>query len=247
MDAPSSKTPDNARGGGMARPAPALRKERAPENVAASVNVGFTSLDQRAWFQPGDPDMDEWNHALFLLLNAGPEPSAPVAFLAIVAAKLLIAAAPLHIALVWFGGTRAMRFVALTGVLALAVALGLNLLIGLVAYTPRPFVIGLGHALIDHRPSASFPSNHATVLFVWAATLALCGLRRLALAFAGLGALVAWSRVYLGVHFPLDMAGAALVSGASAVLALQIMLRQGPAWLSALERLATRFAPASKA
>lgn len=184
--------------------------------------------------------MDGLNRALFLLLNAGAEPSAPVVLFAIFAAKALIALVPLHMALVWFGGTRSMRFVVLTGALALVVALGVNLLIGLVVYTPRPFLIGLGRTLIDHRPSASFPSNHATMFFAWAATLALCGLSRLAVAFTGLGLLVAWSRIYLGVHFPLDMAGAALVSVLSAVLTLQVMLCRGPAWLSALERQTAR-------
>ena len=186
------------------------------------------------------------NHALFLLLNAGAAPPAAVVLFAMLAAKVLIALVPLHIALVWFCGTRAMRFVALTGVVALLGALGFNALLGLVAYTPRPFLLGLGHTLIDHRPSASFPSNHATVFFVWAATLALCGLGRLALAFGGLGLLVAWSRVYLGVHFPFDMAGAAVVSAFSAALALQFMLRRGPLVLGLLERLTARRAPTVK-
>jgi undecaprenyl-diphosphatase len=36
-----------------------------------------------------------------------------------------------------------------------------------------------------------------------------------------LGLPVAWARIYLGVHFPLDMAGAALVTALSAWLAFR--------------------------
>jgi undecaprenyl-diphosphatase len=187
------------------------------------------------------------NHELFLLLNAGAAPPAPVVLFAMLAAKVLIALVPLHIALVWCCGTRPMRFVALTGVLALPAALSVNAMLGLIAYTPRPFLLGLGHTLIDHRPSASFPSNHATVFFIWAATLALCGLGRLALRFGGLGLLVAWSRVYLGVHFPADMAGAAVVAALSAALSLQVMLRWGSFLLGSLERVTGRFTRLSQA
>jgi undecaprenyl-diphosphatase len=39
------------------------------------------------------------------------------------------------------------------------------------------------------------------------------------LALAMLGVAVAWARIYVGVHFPFDMAGAALVAAFSAWLA----------------------------
>ena len=41
------------------------------------------------------------------------------------------------------------------------------------------------------------------------------------LALALLGLPVAWARIYLGVHFPLDMVGAALIAGLSAWLAFR--------------------------
>ena len=46
-----------------------------------------------------------------------------------------------------------MRTVALASVLALVTACAVNQVIGLVAYVPRPFVIGLGHTLIEHWPA----------------------------------------------------------------------------------------------
>src|SRR3954469_1257631 len=118
--------------------------------------------------------MENLNHALFLVLNASSEPSPLVVLLAILAAKYLIVLVPLHIGLLWVGGTRSIRAVALASVLALMIALAINQAIGLVAYTPRPFLIGLGHTLIDHRPSPSFPSNHGTVFFTYAMAFAFC-------------------------------------------------------------------------
>jgi undecaprenyl-diphosphatase len=64
--------------------------------------------------------------------------------------------------------------------------------------------------LVHLPPTASFPSGHATVAFACATALALA-VPRLVLPLFALAALVAWSRVYVGVHYPLDvLAGAAL-------------------------------------
>ena len=94
-----------------------------------------------------------------------------------------------------------MRTVALASVSHRDGVCGQNQVIGLVAYVPRPFVTGLGHTLIEHRPSSSFPSDHATVFFAYAAVLALFGRRGLALSVA-CGLLVAWSRIFLWHPLP---------------------------------------------
>ena len=175
----------------------------------------------------GSAHVDSLDHAIFLVLNASAEPPRLLVGFAIVCAKYLFFIVPLHLALVWVGGTRSMRFVALSGLLAMAGALLLSGLIGALVSTPRPSVIGIGHTLLDHRPSAAFPSNHAIVCFTWATTLAIFGRRWLAGAVALIGILVAWSRIYLGLHFPIDMVGAAAISAAVAVLAARIMTRFG--------------------
>jgi undecaprenyl-diphosphatase len=139
--------------------------------------------------------------------------------------------------LIWVGGERAVRFVALSALLAIVIALVVNGIVGAIAYSPRPFVIGLGHTLIDHRPNSSFPSNHATVFLAYAASLAIYGRRTLAGCFAALGLVVAWSRIYLGIHYPGDMLGAAMVSVVAAVLSASVMMRLGPMILERSEAL----------
>ena len=90
----------------------------------------------------------------------------------------------------------------------------------------RPFVVGLGKQWLPHAASHSFPSKHASVVFSFASAVALTVWRwywaLLALAVA---ALVAWSRVYLGLHFPSDVLAGALVGFTSAWLTCRLVFR----------------------
>ena len=87
---------------------------------------------------------------------------------------------------------------------------------------PRPFSTGLGTAWTVHADTAGFPSTHASVAFAFALAVAACTQRWLsAVAVVVVACLVAWSRVNLGLHFPLDVLAGAAIGGASA-------------WLSAL-------------
>ena len=64
--------------------------------------------------------------------------------------------------------------------------------------------------LVSLPATGSFPSGHATVAFAGATVLALA-VPRLRWPLLALAALIAFSRVYVGVHYPLDiLAGAVL-------------------------------------
>jgi len=107
---------------------------------------------------------------------------------------------------------------ALRVVLTVAVAMGSACLIRMFHYNPRPFVLGIGRMLIAHEPTSSLPSLHATFLFSMAFALLLHkGSRGIALVVMLLGFATAWARIFVGVHYPLDMAGAFLTACLAAV------------------------------
>ncbi len=75
--------------------------------------------------------------------------------------------------------------------------------------------------LVDLPATYSFPSGHATVSFACATVLALA-VPRLGLPLYALAALIALSRVYVGVHYPFDvLAGAVL--GVAIAIALRML------------------------
>ena len=75
--------------------------------------------------------------------------------------------------------------------------------------------------LVSLPATHSFPSGHATVSFACATTLALA-VPRLRVPLYTLAGLIAFSRVYVGVHYPLDvLAGGAL--GVGIAIALRML------------------------
>jgi undecaprenyl-diphosphatase len=115
-------------------------------------------------------------------------------------AERVILLVPLGLVLLWMSGDAARRAAAVKALAAISCALAGNAMIGLAWYHARPFVVGAGHAFMRHAPDSSFPSDHGTVMFTAA--------RRFGMALLPLACAVAWSRIFLGIHWPMDMLGA---------------------------------------
>lgn len=163
--------------------------------------------------------MENINKILFLWLNAPDHPSQIAVDLATVIATFQIWIVPLVIALVWLWGDALQRRIMLAATAAGLTALLTNQLIGVIWWYPRPFMIGLGHTLIPHAADSSFPSDHLSLWWAVAFTFLLNPSLRLSGIVLGLlGIPLAWARIYLGVHFPFDMAGAAIVAMLSTTL-----------------------------
>jgi len=89
-------------------------------------------------------------------------------------------------------------------------------------YHPRPFVMEVGRTIIFHVPNGSFPSDHMLIFSTIAFSYFFSKQRIIGLGLIGLAWLVAWSRIYLGVHFPLDMLGAFFIALAINILGLTL-------------------------
>jgi undecaprenyl-diphosphatase len=81
--------------------------------------------------------------------------------------------------------------------------------------------------LVGCTKSFSFPSGHATNLFAVATYLSY-NYRRYSPFFFLMAVIVAYSRIYVGVHYPLDIAGGALVGGVGALLVIEVDKRFSP-------------------
>jgi undecaprenyl-diphosphatase len=136
----------------------------------------------------------------------------------------------------WFvagvlGRRRSDRYGAIGAFVAAGGALGVNQVIALLWSRPRPFVGHPAvHVLVSRSVDPSFPSDHAAAAFA-IATVALLVRRRLGLVTLALAAVVAYGRVYVGVHYPGDVVGGA-VAGILIAALLLYPLRAIPATLT---------------
>ena len=81
----------------------------------------------------------------------------------------------------------------------------------LLYYEPRPFVSGHFQPLIPHEPDNEFPSDHV-LLCASIAAVVYPSSKRLSLALWVLTLLVGVSRVFTGLHHPVDVIGSALMA-----------------------------------
>lgn len=182
-------------------------------------------------------NIEAFNQSLFLWINASANTPSWAIDTAIFLADDLIYLIPVLLLVLWLWGDGARRNQAIKACLVTLLALGANQVIGLVWQHPRPFMVGLGHAWIPHAADSSFPSDHMTVFAGIGLTLLLGGAFRLAAAVLATGFAVAWARVFLGVHFPLDMAGAVAVTGVTYVVVLPLWRMAGDTLTNLAEKL----------
>lgn len=159
-------------------------------------------------------DIEAANRSLFIFLNAPAGLTGVPLAVAIGMAKYGDAALIAIVLWRWALGTPRTRRVLVGMALAVIAAMTANYIIGQLFPHPRPFVLGIGHTFISHRPDTSFPSDHATFMWTFALGFLLAWPRRLmSWVLVLLAALTSWARVFVGVHFPFDIVGSLAVAG----------------------------------
>lgn len=183
--------------------------------------------------------MQTFNYDLFLLINASPDAASWLINLNIFVAKRVIYIIPILLAITWILGQHKQRKTALHAFFLVVVGLFINQVIGMFVPTDRPFMVGVGSVLLSHAPTPSFPSNHLTIFMCVALAYYYGGLRNIAYVLTVIGLFVAWSRIYVGVHFPIDMMGAILISIITFVLTIAIWRKTSEGLTTILENIYT--------
>jgi len=170
-----------------------------------------------------------WDESLFRILNQ--VPSAAAAVLTPLSRLFLPAGITtvVLLAVVYVVARNRSVLPVAAGAGAAGVAVVLANLAKVVANRPRPYQV-MADAVLRQAPAhgTSFPSSHTAVTLAVAIALVPFLARPLAAVGIGYAVLVGWSRVYLGVHYPLDIlagAGIGMAVGGVVLLALGMLLR----------------------
>ncbi|HCI5391113.1 undecaprenyl-diphosphatase [Escherichia coli] len=156
--------------------------------------------------------LETYNRQIFLTMNAQPGTTDGLLQFAYICANVIIYAIPLAVLIVWFAGQGKGKKLMLRCSLTMMTGLVLSLVIGTIWPHPRPFMIPVGYVWFKHTADYSFPSDHVTLFLCFALSLISGKALKPGILVLVASFLVAWSRIFLGVHFPGDMIGAALVS-----------------------------------
>jgi len=115
------------------------------------------------------------------------------------------------------------------GAAAAALAWALAHVAKAIADRPRPYEAMADTVLRQqHAHGTSFPSSHTAITLAVAIALVPFLARPVAVAGIAYAALTGWSRVYLGVHYPLDILGGAgigMVAAGVILLGLGMLFR----------------------
>ncbi|WP_034170043.1 phosphatase PAP2 family protein [Acinetobacter sp. YZS-X1-1] len=167
--------------------------------------------------------LDQLNLYLFHLLNVHDQASIWMINYASLIAHDLVYVFLLIFAIAWLRGSHEVKTGIIKAAIFTAITLSISEVLSTVLNTPRPFVMEVGRTLIEHAPTGSFPSNHMSIFSGIAFAYYFSAQRDLGRILLWTAWLVAWSRVYVGVHFPIDMVGAFLI-------ALAVNLAGLPLW-----------------
>ena len=156
------------------------------------------------------------NERLFFAINGLSHNSGFLDALMVFCAQYIPLILIAFLAYLWIFGKSVGRRAGFRAALGGGGALILARIVGAFHYQALPSVLGLGRPLILHAANNSFPSDHVSFSFGIAMSLLFSGSTILWPQAVLLAVLVVFARVFVGVHFPLDVLAGALVGIAAA-------------------------------
>jgi undecaprenyl-diphosphatase len=116
------------------------------------------------------------------------------------------------------------RHIIIFGAAAFLVIFAIAEIISLFYYDTRPFMVNHFPPLIPHTPDNGFPSDH-TLLGASIASIVYPFNRKISVLLWALTGFVGWSRVYAGIHHPIDVWGSVVIAILAASLTYQLIKR----------------------
>ena len=112
----------------------------------------------------------------------------------------------------------------------LFLAFAMGTVLGHLSHQVRPFQSHPVHQLIAHEPGVSLPSDHATAAFAMAFAVAAFLHRGWGIALTAGAVAIGVARVWVGVHYPGDIAAAAVIAGLAVAVVLIVRRRRVGRW-----------------
>jgi membrane-associated phospholipid phosphatase len=132
--------------------------------------------------------------------------------------EYLIYSLPLILIVLWFFNPQG-KIVVLRAVFSAILAWPIIAqIIGSLYNRPRPFMVGEIQEVIFHRPTYSFPSDHAAALFAVGFSILFSGYKKLAGLVLLLAFIICFYRVATGIHFPSDIIAGAIIGLTAALI-----------------------------
>ncbi|WP_026564952.1 undecaprenyl-diphosphatase [Bacillus sp. UNC41MFS5] len=115
--------------------------------------------------------------------------------------------------------------VTIEAVVSIMISLILHFIIKLFYFKPRPFIKGRVDILSPSKFDSSFPSKHTLLTFA-VSTIVLFNQRILGSIMLGFSFLTGLSRIWVGHHYPSDIAGSAVLGSFTSAIIHKLIQRK---------------------